>query len=186
VAIFSPGHPEKLREYVEKKEAEMKKAKNILESNLSSISSAFNLTVGKPGVRYFEGNDGVEKTLNDSLTSKEIIYTYADIEALIQAKQGFVPVAKNVFWGYETIQLQTMVGTMPVIPSMQMLNTTAYKTLYFLDLSVCEMRVLQDMTYEPLAKTNDSEKFMMKIYETFIIKNIAFCSAITGIATSYA
>lgn len=112
--------------------------------------------------------------------------TYGDLEALIQAKQGFVPIAKNVFWGYETLQLQTMVGTMPVIPSMQMLNTTALKTLYFLDLAVIEMRVLQDMTYEPLAKTNDSEKFMMKIYETFIIKNIAFCSAITGIATSFA
>ena len=112
--------------------------------------------------------------------------TYADMEALIQAKQGYVPVAKNVFWGYETLQLSTLVGTMPVIPSMQMLNTDDLKTLYFLDLTVCEMRVLQDMTYEPLAKTNDSEKFMMKIYETFIIKNMAFCSAITGIATSYA
>lgn len=120
---------------------------------------------------------------NVAICSSEV---YADLEALIQSKQGYVPVAKNVFWGMETLQLQTMVGTMPVIPSMFASNTTAEKTLYFLDLSVCEMRVLQDLTYEPLAKTNDSEKFMMKIYEAFIIKNMAFCSAITGIATSYA
>lgn len=120
---------------------------------------------------------------NVAIVSSEV---YADLEALIQAKQGFVPVAKNVFWGYETLQLSTIVGTLPVIPSMFMSNTTAEKTVYFLDLTVVEMRVLQDLTYEPLAKTNDSEKFMMKIYESLIIKNIAFCSAITGIATSYA
>jgi len=109
---------------------------------------------------------------------------YTDLEALIQAKQGFVPIAKNVFWGYETLTLQTMVGTIPVIPSMFMSNTTDEKAIYFLDLTVVEMRVLQDLTYEPLAKTNDSEKFMMKIYEALVIKNPNFCSGITGIAAS--
>lgn len=120
---------------------------------------------------------------NVAVCSSEV---YSDLEALIQAKQGFVPIAKNVFWGYETLTLQTMVGQIPVIPSMFMSNNTGKKAIYFLDLSVVEMRVLQDMTYEPLAKTNDSEKFMLKIYEALIIKNPAFCSGITGIATSYA
>jgi len=118
---------------------------------------------------------------NVAICSSEV---YTDLEALIQSKQGFVPIAKNVFWGYETLTIQTMVGSMPVIPSMFLSNTTAEKAMYFLDLSVVEMRVLQDLTYEPLAKTNDSEKFMMKIYEALVVKNPNFCAGITGISAS--
>ena len=68
------------------------------------------------------------------------------------------------------------------IPSMYLSNTSGSKAIYFLDMSVVEMRVLQDVTYEELAKTNDSEKFMLKVYEALIIKNTAFCSSITEIA----
>jgi len=49
-------------------------------------------------------------------------------------------------------------------------------------MSVWEMRVLQDLTYEDLAKTNDSEKFMLKIYEALICKNVAFNCGIYAIA----
>lgn len=107
---------------------------------------------------------------------------YADIEALIQAKMGYLASSKEQFWGYNTLTIRTMVGDIPIIPSMNLTNAAGEKAIYFLDLSVCEMRVLQDLTYEELAKTNDSEKFMLKIYEAFIIKNMAFCSAITQIA----
>lgn len=107
---------------------------------------------------------------------------YEDIQNLITAKFGYMSAEKNIFWGYTTITLRTMVGEIPLIASMYMSNTTGSKAIYFLDLSVCEMRVLQDMTYEKLAKTNDSEKFMLKIYETFIIRNTSFCSSITGIS----
>jgi len=44
------------------------------------------------------------------------------------------------------------------------------------------MRVLQDLTYEELAHTNDSDKFMLKIYETLIIRNPAFNAFIGEIA----
>ena len=63
-----------------------------------------------------------------------------------------------------------------------MSNVSGSKAIYFLDMSVIEMRVLQDMTYEDYGKTNDSEKFHLKVYETLIIKNTAFCSSITEIS----
>ena len=44
------------------------------------------------------------------------------------------------------------------------------------------MRTLLDVTYEKLAKTNDSDKFMLKTYEALICKNTAFSSSVTGIA----
>jgi len=78
--------------------------------------------------------------------------------------------------------LQTMVGPVPVIPSMYLSNDSGSKAIYFLDTDVIEMRVLQDMTYEDLAKTNDSQKFFLKVYECLIIRCTTFNSSITEIA----
>ena len=107
---------------------------------------------------------------------------FTDLLGLLTAKIGYLSPTSEVFWGFSTIVLNTMVGQIPVIPSMYLSNTTAEKAIYFLDMSVVEMRVLQDMTYENLAKTNDSEKFMLKVYEALIIKNTEFCSSITEIS----
>jgi hypothetical protein len=35
---------------------------------------------------------------------------------------------------------------------------------------VIEMRVLQDISYEELAKTNDSVPFVLKLYEALVVK----------------
>jgi hypothetical protein len=109
---------------------------------------------------------------------------YTDLLGLLTAKIGYMQATQTVFWGFTTIVLHTMVGDIPVIPSM-FLNAAqsgSANAIYFLDLSVIEMRVLQDLTYEDLAKTNDSSKFMLKIYEALIVKAPTFCSSITGIA----
>ena len=84
IANFSPNHPEKLREYLNLQENKLIKAKNSLDAHISSITSQFNLISGKPGVRYFEGDAGIKKVLEDSLMSKEAIYTYADIESIVK------------------------------------------------------------------------------------------------------
>lgn len=107
---------------------------------------------------------------------------YTDLLGLLTAKIGYLQPVQQVFWGFSTIVLNTMVGQVPVIPSMYMSNVSGSKAMYFLDMSVVEMRVLQDLTYEDLAKTNDSEKFMLKLYEALIIKAPTFCSSITAIA----
>ena len=109
---------------------------------------------------------------------------YTDLLGLLTAKIGYMQATQTVFWGFTTIVLHTMVGDIPVIPSMFLnaAQTGSANAIYFLDLSVIEMRVLQDLTYEDLAKTNDSSKFMLKIYEALIVKAPTFCSSITGIA----
>jgi len=107
---------------------------------------------------------------------------FTDLLNLLQSKIGYLQATQQVFWGFSTIVLNTMVGQVPVIPSQYLSNTSGSKAIYFLDMSVVEMRVLQDLTYEELAKTNDSEKFMLKIYEALIIKAPTFCSSITEIS----
>jgi len=79
------------------------------------------------------------------------------------------------------VLLQTLVGPVPLIPSMYLSNVSGAKQIYFLDTDFIEMRVLQDMTYERLGKNNDSDKFFLKIYECFVMKNPAFNAFIDNI-----
>lgn len=108
---------------------------------------------------------------------------YEDIENLLDAKAGFLKYEKDVFWGFSTIVLRGMSGlNIPVIPSMFMSNASGSKSIYFLDMSVVEMRVLQDLTYQELAITRDAKEFFLKIYEALIIRNVNFCASVTEIA----
>jgi hypothetical protein len=108
---------------------------------------------------------------------------FTDLLGLLSSKIGYLQPAVTTQWGFTAINLNTMVGQIPVIPSMYLTNTTGSKAFYFVQLQGnTEMRVLQDLTYEDLAHTNDSQKFMLKIYETLIIRNTAFNSFIGEIA----
>ena len=76
---------------------------------------------------------------------------------------------------------ESMIGPIPIIPSRFLDNTSGSKSIYFLNSDMIEFRVLQDMTYEKLGKTNDSDKFFLKIYEVPIIRAPEFNSCITSI-----
>jgi len=80
-----------------------------------------------------------------------------------------------------SIVLHTIAGPIPVIFSRFLSNTSGAKQIYFLDTDWIEMRVLLDMTYQEMAITNDSQKFMLKIYECLILRNTAFNSFIDDI-----
>lgn len=73
-----------------------------------------------------------------------------------------------------SVVIETMVGPIPIVPSQFLSTTSGSKSIYFLDTEAIEMRVLQDMTYEDLAKTNDSQKFMLKMYEALLLKAPSF------------
>jgi len=75
-----------------------------------------------------------------------------------------------------------MVGAIPIIPSMYLSNGAGTKPIYFLDMSVVHMAVLQDMVYQDMAIVNDTQKFFMKIYEALVIRAPTFCSSILNIA----
>lgn len=98
---------------------------------------------------------------------------FTDVEKLMTDYMR-VPPTVALPWGFQTLSLRTMVGEIPIVPSMYLSNTSGSKAIYFMDMSVWEMRVLQDVTYEELAKTSDQEKFMLKVYEALICRNTAF------------
>lgn len=67
------------------------------------------------------------------------------------------------------------------IKSQFMPTTTNSRRILFLDMRYIFMAVLQDVTYEELAKTNDSNKYMLKVYEALVVTFEGCMSQIYGI-----
>lgn len=109
--------------------------------------------------------------------------TYDEIKGLIQDQLRYVS-TQTIAWGITTVSFEGI----PVIAS-RFLSTTAGtgantprtgRSLFVLDTNVIEMRVLQDVSYEELAKTNDSVKFMIKCYEALVVKAPQFNHIVYG------
>jgi hypothetical protein len=99
--------------------------------------------------------------------------TYDGIKALIQDQLRYVT-TQNISWGITTLSFEGI----PIIAS-RFLSTTAGngsktpydgKSLFVIDTNVVEMRVLRDVTYEELAQTNLSKKFVLSVFEALVVK----------------
>ncbi len=82
IARFRPLHPRHLEKVLEKRENTLRQSKGILEEILPNLISAFNLTVNRPGVKFYEGEEGFKKVLYDTLASKTEVYMIINREAL--------------------------------------------------------------------------------------------------------
>jgi hypothetical protein len=108
--------------------------------------------------------------------------TFNDTLNLLAAKQGFFQGASMTEYGFTSVKLNVGHGQIDLIQSRFLSTTTGSKSVYMLDLSVWEMRVLLDMTFERLAKTRDSNEFMLKQYEALLCRAPQFNGSITEIA----
>ena len=84
IAFFQLDHPTRLYQHVEQRVVRMQQAARAIKEIFPDIVSEYNISHHKPGVYYYEGMLGVKQVLDDSLTAKETILTYADIEAIDQ------------------------------------------------------------------------------------------------------
>lgn len=84
VTSFIAAHPTKLKSILELREKSLKTASEALETALPSIISTFNLASGKPGIRFYEGDEAIQQVVADSLTATTEILTYIDSDALEQ------------------------------------------------------------------------------------------------------
>ena len=82
IAQFRAKHPYTLKSYLEDKSEKIKTTSEQLEAVLPNLISLYNTAQNMPGVKFYEGKEGIKKTLNDSLNSKTEILTIADIEAV--------------------------------------------------------------------------------------------------------
>jgi len=71
---FKPEHPYKLLESIEKTIQESKTQETMLQSTLPQIVSTFNTLQNKPGVRVYEGIEGIKEVYMDTLRDKNEIW----------------------------------------------------------------------------------------------------------------
>lgn len=71
VALFSPVHPQKLTETLEKRRESLQLAEQSLKTVLGSMVSDYNLYSGRPNVRFYEGLEGIDILYEDILLEKK-------------------------------------------------------------------------------------------------------------------
>jgi sugar-specific transcriptional regulator TrmB len=79
VAVFYPAHPSVLLDKIERDKKNLDLAKEIVSLGIGSLSSKYNLIAGKPNVRFFEGEDAIEKITTDYPTKDKEIRQWIDI-----------------------------------------------------------------------------------------------------------
>lgn len=75
--------PSKLSSLVDERKRGIERLDAEFKETLPRMLSTFSLTTGRPTVRVFEGIEGVEEALNDSLLAKGEIRTYVDNAAVV-------------------------------------------------------------------------------------------------------
>jgi len=134
----------------------------------------------------------IEKSVEDAYAdSGRVTISASDSSSLIDTRKIMIdsfrykPGEMNGTAGFGVparVVLETMTGPVPLIPSQYLSRTSGAKQMFFLDMEYVEMRVLQDMSYEDLAKENDSQRFMLKIYEALLVRAPLFNAFIDNIA----
>lgn len=108
--------------------------------------------------------------------------TYDEVISLIQAtKQGIVDYGDETEYGFNYVKLRVGSGTVKLIGSQFLTTTEGSRAAWLLDSRVWEMRVVQDITYQPMGRVIDGESFIVKMYEALICKAIQFNASITEI-----
>lgn len=90
--------------------------------------------------------------------------TKDNVKSLLQAYMRYTNENYEMPWGLKALEFDGL----PMLPTKFMPTTTGSREILALQTDTFQQRVLQDTTYEELAKTNDSVKFMVKKYLTTI------------------
>lgn len=73
VALFSPAHPQRLTEVLEKRKESIQLAEQSLNTVLGNMVSDYNMYSGRPNTRFYEGITGIENLYEDILLEKKPI-----------------------------------------------------------------------------------------------------------------
>ena len=82
IARFRASHPQNIEKMLEEAEKKLEQSKKAWADLLPQLVSSYNLTLNKPGIKFFEGEEGFKKVLYDTLTSKTEICLFIDTEAM--------------------------------------------------------------------------------------------------------
>lgn len=105
--FFNALDPKRLENYLEREkeecESKIEKQKKKVKDLLPELISLQNLPTKKPKVQFFEGEKGIREAYEDTLSSREIILAYANVETMHKGLPNFFPeyykrrTAKKIF-----------------------------------------------------------------------------------------
>ncbi len=84
ITQFRASHPRKIEKVLDEKERLLGQNRQMFEEILPQLVSRYNLTVNKPGVVFYEGEEGLHKVLYDTLSSKTDVCLFINPEAFSQ------------------------------------------------------------------------------------------------------
>lgn len=92
---FNALEPKHLLTYLDREKEEqaktIEKQKKKVDELLPQLISLQNIFTSKPKVQFFEGEKGMREAYEDTLTAKEMILAYANVETMHEALPNFFP-----------------------------------------------------------------------------------------------
>jgi len=85
---FELAEPEAIETYIDNQLENYTATQKEIRAVLPDIISSYNLAYHKPGVKFFEGEEAIEKITRDALLSKSEILSFVDIEAVTKYAQN--------------------------------------------------------------------------------------------------
>ncbi|MDP2656620.1 MAG: helix-turn-helix domain-containing protein [bacterium] len=82
VTIFTLEEPEHIKDLITAEKERIARVQQGFDAIFPDLKSQYNLSVQKPGVRFYEGEEGMKTLMADSLSAKSEIYSYVDVEAV--------------------------------------------------------------------------------------------------------
>ncbi|MFC1597950.1 TrmB family transcriptional regulator [Patescibacteria group bacterium] len=93
--FFHAGDPKKLTTYLDREREEMEKNISIKQKKITEaipeLTSLLNPQSTKPKVTFFEGAKGMREAYEDTLTAKESILAYANVQTMHEGLPDFFP-----------------------------------------------------------------------------------------------
>jgi sugar-specific transcriptional regulator TrmB len=79
---YTPEPPEKLHDFLKDQEKELERQKSALGRIIGDLGSVYRLATNKPGVRFYEGAEGLREFMKNSLLAQSEIYAFVDSEVV--------------------------------------------------------------------------------------------------------
>ncbi|MEK7140759.1 MAG: helix-turn-helix domain-containing protein [Patescibacteria group bacterium] len=152
---YSITDPEIIERAILAKEKNLEEAKG----RLFNLFSLYNLNIGKPGMRFAQGKEGIKKIFNETLKSKTEILSYADGDGWI------ANFPKYLKW-YEGERIRRNIKERIILPDTEM--TTSYLKSY--NTKVTEFKFIPHEEFKFSSEINifDNKVVYVTMREPFI------------------
>jgi sugar-specific transcriptional regulator TrmB len=146
-AYYKPAHPGKISSLIDEKKREVALLEGEMNETIRSLTGTFNLTINKPGVRLYEGKEGIIEAYEEILKINSPIDSIED-----KGEMGeFIP---EYFPKFIEKRIEKKIFNRVVAPSTNQINITSEKELretrsisvnefpFSMDIKICKNTIL--------------------------------------------